>query len=87
MVATNVAALPGSRCSGMHTHDVATVSRDTRIHLSVGTPELWMLIACFAIVLAAIGGWLWEAPRRRCRNSSPRVRDGAQIARSGVVWG
>ena len=30
--------------------------------LTIDKPELWMLVACFALVPAAIGNWFWDAP-------------------------
>ena len=30
--------------------------------LAIDKPDLWMLIACLALVPAAIGNWLWDAP-------------------------
>jgi hypothetical protein len=30
--------------------------------LTIDKPDLWMLIACIALIPAAIGNWLWDAP-------------------------
>jgi hypothetical protein len=30
--------------------------------LTIDTPELWLLVGALALVPAAIGNWLWNAP-------------------------
>jgi hypothetical protein len=40
---------------------VATVAIVGMI-LAIDRPEMWMLVACFALIPAAIGHWFWDAP-------------------------
>lgn len=40
---------------------VATVAI-TGFILAIDKPELWMLVACVALVPAVLGNWLWDAP-------------------------
>jgi hypothetical protein len=40
---------------------VATVTI-AGVILTVDKPELWILIAALALIPAAIGNWLWNAP-------------------------
>ena len=32
------------------------------LFLTIDKPDLWMLVAALALVPAAIGNWLWNAP-------------------------
>ena len=40
---------------------VATVATVGLI-LAINKPDLWLLIACFALFPAGIANWLWNAP-------------------------
>jgi hypothetical protein len=40
---------------------VATVAT-VGVILAIDKPDLWLLIACFALVPATIGNWFWNAP-------------------------
>lgn len=40
---------------------VATVAI-VGLFLTIDKPDLWMLVAALALVPAAIGNWLWNAP-------------------------
>lgn len=40
---------------------VATVAIVGMI-LTIERPEMWMLVACFALIPAAMGNWFWNAP-------------------------
>ena len=40
---------------------VATVATVGMI-VAVDHPDTWMLVACFALIPAAIGNWYWDAP-------------------------
>lgn len=40
---------------------VATVAT-AGIILAIRRPDLWMFVACVALVPAAIANWLWDAP-------------------------
>ena len=32
------------------------------IIMTIETPSLWFAVACLAVIPAAIGNWLWNAP-------------------------
>lgn len=40
---------------------VATVTT-VGMFLAIDRPEMWMLVACIALIPAAVGNWLWNAP-------------------------
>ena len=52
---------------------VATVAV-VGIILAVDRPELWMLVACFALIPAAIGNWFWQAPEATLSELIARAR-------------
>lgn len=41
---------------------VATVATVGMI-LAIDRPSMWMLVACFSLISAAIGNWFWDAPQ------------------------
>jgi hypothetical protein len=49
---------------------VATVG----LIFAIDKPELWLLIACFALGPAAIGNWFWEAPEATLSQLIARAR-------------
>ena len=40
---------------------VATVATVGMI-LAINRPDMWLVVACFAVVPAVIGNWFWDAP-------------------------
>lgn len=52
---------------------VATVAI-VGIIVAVDKPDLWMLVACFALIPAAIGNWLWSAPEATLSQLIARAR-------------
>jgi hypothetical protein len=42
--------------------------------LAVDKPDLWLLIACLAIIPAAIGSWFWDAPEPTLSELIARAR-------------
>lgn len=52
---------------------VATVAIVGMI-LTVEHPDMWMLVACLALVPAAIGNWFWNAPEATLSQLIARAR-------------
>lgn len=42
--------------------------------LTIDHPEMWMLVACFALIPAAIGNWFWNAPEATLSQLIARAR-------------
>ncbi len=42
--------------------------------LTIDKPDLWMLVATLALVPAAIGSWLWNAPETTLSQLIARAR-------------
>ena len=52
---------------------VATVTI-VGVILTIDKPELWMLVAALALIPAAIGNWLWDAPQPTLSQLIARAR-------------
>jgi UDP-N-acetylmuramyl pentapeptide phosphotransferase/UDP-N-acetylglucosamine-1-phosphate transferase len=52
---------------------VATVATVGLI-LAIDKPDLWLLIACFALIPATIGNWFWNAPEATLTQLIARAR-------------
>lgn len=52
---------------------VATVAIVGMI-LAIERPEMWMLVACFALIPAVIGNWFWNAPEATLSQLIARAR-------------
>ena len=42
--------------------------------VAIDKPNLWMLVACFALIPAAIGNWFWNAPQATLSQLIARAR-------------
>ena len=52
---------------------VATVATVGMI-LAIDRPNMWMLVACFALIPAAIANWFWDAPDATLSQLMARAR-------------
>ena len=52
---------------------VATVAI-VGIILTIEHPQMWMLVACLALIPAAIGNWFWDAPEATLTQLIARAR-------------
>lgn len=57
---------------------MATVSTVGLI-LAVDKPDLWLVVACLALVPAMMGNWLWVAPEPTLSQLIARARSRAQV--------
>jgi len=52
---------------------VATVAI-AGVILAIDKPDLWILIACLALIPAALGTWLWQTPKPALAQAIPTPR-------------